>query len=242
MNRKFHQSTGWVSKTLQPTFSRRLVIAALGCVTVSVQAQPTGLLYDPEPPPDSGYVRVMSLASAPKVAVAVNGKPRIPSLLKHQVSEYLVVPAGKHQIDLSAAGKVIASVGVDVGRSSATTVVLSSGSTPAHVFVDKTGTNKLKSMLSVYHLAEKHETLDVTTGDGTTKVFSNLAYGTVGALQVNPITVDLIAVKPGTSTALARAPLSMTQGGAYSVFLLPALNPSVTAVVTQNKIERYTGR
>jgi len=226
-----------------PACTRRIAVTLLGLLFVSVQAQqPTGLLYDPEPPVDSGYVRVMLTVDKSKVSVVVDDKLRVPSLEKDQVSDYMVMGAGKHQIELLAAGKTIASVALEVVRGSAVTVAFTSSDAAPEVFVDKTSTNKLKAVLSVYQLASKKEALDVLTHDGATKVFSGLTYGKSGAMQVNPISVALIATKSEAKTSLASFSLTMTQGGAYSVFLLPTKSEKVAAVVVQNKIERYTGK
>jgi hypothetical protein len=54
--------------------------------------------------------------------------------------------------------------------------------------------------------------------------------------------VALIATKSGAKTFLAGASLTMTQGGAYSIFLLPTKNEKIAAIQVQNKIERYTGK
>lgn len=230
------------SKWSAAAHTRRVALACLSLFFVSAHAQPTGLLYDPEPPVDSGYVRVMVAADMPKVSVVVDEKVRVPSLAKDQVSDYMVMGAGMHQMVLMAAKKTVATVPLDVVRGSAVTVIFTSPEASPHVFVDKTSTNKLKAMLSVYQLASQKEPLDILTGDGATKVFSSLAYGKSGAMQVNPISVDLIATKSGAKTPLTSASLSMVQGGAYSIFLLPTKGEKIAAIQVQNKIERYTGK
>lgn len=230
------------SKWSPSACTRRVAAVWVSLFLVSAQAQPTGLLYDPEPPVDSGYVRVMMATDTPKVSVVVDNKVRVSSLEKNQVSDYMVMGAGMHQIAMVAAKKTVASVPLDVARGSAVTVVFTSPDVAPQIFVDKTSNNRLKAMLSVYQLASKNETLDILTSDGTTKVFSSLAYGKLGAMQVNPISVALIATMSGAKTPLASTSLTMTQGGAYSVFLLPAKNDKIAAIQVQNKIERYTGK
>lgn len=184
----------------------------------------------------------MLAGNLPKASVQLNSKTRVKLLERHQVSDYLVIPAGKHQIEVTAGGKTVATSTLDAARGSALTVVFTSTEASPHVFVDKTSTNKLKSMLSVYQLARTSEMLDILTSDGATKVFSGLTYGKSAALAVNPISVTLIATRPETKTPLAKAPLNMNQGEAYSVFLLPGKNDQLTALVAENKIERYTGK
>ena len=109
-------------------------------------------------------------------------------------------------------------------------------------FEDKANSNKLKSMLAVYNLDSKSGPLDLLTADGNTKVFVGVAHGTPASIQVNPISVELIAAKPGDKTPLARTSLAMTQGGTYSIFLLPIEGGKLSALAAQNKTERYTGK
>jgi hypothetical protein len=104
---------------------------------------------------------------------------------------------------------------------------------------DKTGSNKLKAMLSIYQFASKPKPLDVLTGDGKTKVFTNLPYGKSAALAVNPISTELIIQFKDEPTVLGKMALSMLQGNAYSIILLPEKNGKIKSVVVQNKIERY---
>jgi hypothetical protein len=118
---------------------------------------------------------------------------------------------------------------------------LQTGSTPI-VFQDKSNTNKLKALLSVYSLDGKAGAVDLLTADGSSKVFTNLAYGTSTGLLVNPISVDLIATAAGQKTPKAKVSLSMSQGGSYSIFLLPGEGGKLVVKSAQSKTERYTGK
>ncbi|MDO9201190.1 MAG: hypothetical protein Q7U58_07610, partial [Hydrogenophaga sp.] len=123
--------------------TRHMAVVWLGCLLlVSAQAQPTGLLYDPEPPVDSGYVRVMMAADIPKVSVVVDGKIRVPSLDKNQISDYMVMGVGKHRIEMLSVGRTAASIELDVVRASVMTLVFTSAGAAPQVFVDKISTNK----------------------------------------------------------------------------------------------------
>ena len=110
------------------------------------------------------------------------------------------------------------------------------------LFEDKANSNKLKALLAVYHLNAKAGPLDVLTADGGTKVFSDVAYGASRSLQVNPISIEMIATKVDDKVPQARTSLAMTQGGTYSVLLLSGKGGKLTAHAVQNKIERYTGK
>ena len=65
------------SKWSATAYTRRAALAWLGLFFVSAHAQPTGLLYDPEPPVDSGYVRVMVATDMPKVSVVVDDQVKV---------------------------------------------------------------------------------------------------------------------------------------------------------------------
>ena len=235
---------------MQLEFASIFIKLGLGSVLVFlnsfVMAQPAGLLYDPEPPVDSAYVRVVLASREGAVDVMVDGRSRIQKLASGEASEYMVLVAGKHTIALHAAGKPTAyfSTAFDVVRGRAMTLAfttLRADAVPV-VFEDKANSNKLKALLAVYNLDAKAGVVDVLTVDGNTKVFSGVAYGTSASIAVNPISIDLIAVKTGDKVPQARASLAMNQGGTYSVLLLPGDGGKLVARAVQNKIERYTGK
>lgn len=236
------QITNLCSNKIYSSHTRRLLIALLSGSAALVYAQPTGLLYDPEPPVNSGYVRVMSLADTSKMSVLLDGQPRVPSLPKQQPSEYLVVAAGQHQLELVAGRKLVFSTVLNIVRGTFVTVIFVPGGKDPLVFTDKINTNKLKSLLTIYQLTDKSEAVDVLTSDGTIKVFSGLTYGKSNTIQVNPISTELRAIASGTQTSLVLVALSMTQGGAYSVFLYSLPNNKMAALVAENKTERYSGK
>jgi hypothetical protein len=208
--------------------------------------QTAGVLYDPEPPRDSAYVRVLVLPKSASFDIFIDGRARINKLSAGDASEYMVLTAGLHTLAIQHAGKSVpplqTNFEVVAGRS--VTMVfpdLKPGSTPI-VFQDKSNTNKLKALLSVYLLDSKAGPVDLLTADGTSKVFTNLIYGTSGGLLVNPISVDLIAASVGQKTPKAKVSLAMSQGGSYSVFLLPGNGGKLLAKSVQSKTERYTGK
>ena len=235
---------------MQLRFASIFIKLGLGWLLVSlnffVMAQPAGLLYDPEPPVDSAYVRVVLASREGVVDVLVDGRARIQKLASGEASEYMVLAAGKHTIALHATGKPAAyfSTSFDVVRGRAMTLAFTTlrADTVPVVFEDKANSNKLKALLAVYNLDAKIGALDVLTADGNTKVFSGVVYGTSASIPVNPISIDLIAVKIGDNVPQTRASLAMTQGGTYSILLLPGNGGKLIARPVQNKIERYTGK
>ncbi len=209
-------------------------------------AQPTGLLYDPEPPVDSAYVRVLVAPQGAAMDVAIDGKIRFKRLSAGSPSDYLVVPAGQHVVSIQPSGQSKAqySAALDVVRGRALTVAFASSQAGVKPFVfeDKANSNKLKALVAVYHLDAKVGALDVLSADGKTKVFSAVQFGQSANIQVNPIKIELMVARSGEKSALATTPLSMTQGGTYSMVLSAGTGGKLNVKNYQNKIERYTGK
>lgn len=227
--------------------SRRLACASLLLgLGAMVGAQPAGMLYDPEPPSDSAYVRVIHASRDAAVDILVDGQPRIKQLSAGESSDYLVIGAGKRSVVVYPAGqkKPLLTASVDVVRGQPMTLAftaMKADSVPV-IFIDKVNSNKLKALLTFYHMDQKSGKLDVLSADGNTKVFSDVSYGSSASIQVNPIAIDFIAAKSGEKTALVGASLAMTQGGNYSMILLPGEGKKMLLRAIQNKTERYTGK
>lgn len=221
------------------------VLLFLGIANTAAQAQTTGRLYDPEPPVDSGYVRIIVATSGAAQDLWVNGKLRIRGLASEEVSPYMVLVEGKHTLALHSAGKPNATLTHTLNVVRGASLTLAFPTLRADVvplrFEDKGNTNKLKVMLSAYHLAPKAPALDISTADGSAKVFSKLAYGNSASLQVNPISVDLVAHPADAKSALAKVSLGMTQGGTYSVFFTAGSDGKLKAKSALNTTERFTG-
>lgn len=90
--------------------------------------------------------------------------------------------------------------------------------------------------------AGREGAVDVLSADGNTRVFTGVAPRASNSLAVNPITIELNAVKPGEKAAQAHASVAVAQGGTYSIPLLPGEGGKLTARAIQNKVERYTGK
>ena len=211
-----------------------------------VMAQPAGVLYDPEPPADSAYVRVLLASREGMVDVMVDGRPRIQKLMSGEASQYMVITAGQHNIAVYPTGKSTAyfNAAFEVIKGRAVTLAfttLGAGVAPVR-FEDKANSNRLKALLVVYNLDVKVGALDVLASNGSVKVFSNVGYGTSVSVPVNPISIDLIAVRVGDNAPLTQVSLAMTQGATYSIFLLPGANGKSIARTLQSNTERYIAK
>jgi alginate O-acetyltransferase complex protein AlgF len=218
-----------------------LLLTAAAGLPLAAVAQSNGLLYDPQPPADSAYVRVIALGAG-AMDLTIDGTRRIKGLATAEPSEYLVLPAGPHQLALHGGGSTRhATVNVQAGRALTLAFVAAQADAVPIVFEDRPNANKLKAVVAVYHLHAKSGALDVLTADGNTRVFANVSYAASSAIPVNPITVDLIASAAGDKARLAGANLVMAPGGTYSVFLVPDAKGTLEVRTRTNRIERYTG-
>lgn len=200
------------------------------------------LLYDPEPPADSAYVRVIAVAAGEALTVQVDGKVRGARLMPDVAGDYMVIAAGKHVITLSASGHREAqySTTLDVSAGHAVTLAFTPEDAKPVLFEDHANANKLKAVLAVYQLNTQFGSLDIRSADGKVSVFSGLAPHTMRTLTVNPVKITLAAFREARS--LASMPLDMAAGGTYSILLLPAPHDGLRVQVVQNKVERYTGK
>lgn len=201
-----------------------------------------GRLYDPEPPADSAYLRVVVAGAGVAADVVVDGRVRVKGLPAQEASEYLVLQEGNHVVALHAQGKaqVLASKSLDIAKGKSSTLVFASlkPDTVTTLLEDKGNTNKLKATLAAYHLAPKLGVVDIVTADGANKVFSGLAVGSVSALQVNPISIELQAM---VGKSAAKVKLEMAQGGTYSAMLFEDAAGKPRLKVFPSRVERYTG-
>jgi alginate O-acetyltransferase complex protein AlgF len=222
--------------------TRILAALAISAIATLVRADATGLLYDPQPPANSAYVRIVNAAPGATVDVAVDGRPRLRAIAAGAASDYMVLAAGRRSLAIGPSGKpAVLKVDIDAAAGRAITIAFGRLAADAKpwTFEDRANTNKLKAVVAVYHLAENGDPIDVATADGATKVFTGIAPGTSAGRAVNPVKADLVATRAGAS---ARASLAMEPGGTYSVLVYPGADGRLVAHALLNKVERYTGR
>jgi hypothetical protein len=214
----------------------------LAAQPVSLLAQSSSGLYDPQPPANAAYLRVLlPLRMSGHWQLEVDGKPRFSTLVSGEPSPYLVIGSGSHQISVKdSAGKRVVLHEFNALPGRANTWALSATDKRPTVFDDKTSSNKLKAQLSVYHLG-KDVQIDVLTPDGQTKVFSQLVPGSISTLAVNPVQVELVA-NAGGKPVSGRVAFDLVQGASYSLFLMPDAQGKFQLIGAINRVERYTGK
>ena len=232
---------------------RQLLVILYRCVAVlslvmtsSVSAQTSGGLYAPDPPPGSTYIRFLVSQSDGPVDIVVDGRPGVTKLPAGQASPYLILPGGKHSIELRSSGASQAALKteIEVSQGRAATVIFASlaANIKPLLLTDKTAANQLKALLTLYHLQPGSSELDVLIADSNTKVLAGVAASASASIPVNPIAVKLAVVKKGETSAIGQVQLSMVAGGAYSIFVLTDANGKLQVLSSQNRTEPFTKR
>lgn len=188
-----------------------------------------GGLYDSPPPLDSAYVRVIDASDSPEPEVSVGGIPvEVP---KTQVSPYVLVKAGAHQVEY--AGNAI-NVRAEAG--SFTTVVVGlSGSMPMLVLHDDVLTNPAKAGLYFYNLSDERASLDVEIKDKSATVFKDVAPGEAKFREVAPFEVSLVVRQGEASSVVANSAVLESRSGTSLVYFKAG---SPTNVLVKNSVQR----
>lgn len=161
---------------------------------------------------------IHNVANGPVVDVVLDGNKALSNVEYKVQSDYLVVPSGKHSVNISAGGKVLASANVDLAPNEDYTVI-------AHGDVKDLSSLALlalkdnnacpargKAHLRFVHAAAGAPAVDIWAGNN--RVFQNVSYGNTGSptyLPVDAGTVD-VSVTPAGSTDRVLGPISLTLG------------------------------
>jgi alginate O-acetyltransferase complex protein AlgF len=223
---------------IAPSRRQLLGLSAMAAVALCVPAQAEQpKLYDPMPPANSAYVRVIALSGG-EYGVWVEQKERVSKVPSGTPSPYMVLPPGNQQIEVRSGGQTIA-VAVNTQASRSFTVLLPEMKADKAVVVsDKNNSNRLKATLMAYNLGT--QAADLSTADGQTTIFKNMAPGAGNGLVVNPVTLDYKATGSDGST-VGSGRVELTPGGAYTVVLTGASAGGPKAAAFTNSVERYLG-
>ncbi|WP_202630437.1 alginate O-acetyltransferase AlgF [Deinococcus alpinitundrae] len=160
-------------------------------------------LYDPAPPANSAFVRVLNAPAA-----TLGDKPITAD--KNAASVYVVIPQG----DFTAkVGSVSTKLKVEAGKFYS---VVADGA-KLNILTDPSADNRAKALLVIYNLS-KVASIDLKTADGKTAVVSGVKPGQSGSRAVNGITVDLAAFS-GTKALGTLKGVKLERGSAYALVL-----------------------
>jgi alginate O-acetyltransferase complex protein AlgF len=217
-----------------------LSVLLLGISAPLIWAQQT-TLYDPQPPANSAYVRVLA-GGGQEIDILLDQKPKATKVSAGSPSTYMIVPAGKHEMTVKAGAQTL-TIPLQVEASRSMTILLAQVNKDAKptIIEDKINGNRLKAMISAYNLGTS-QAVDVWTADGSTQVFNNLSTNGTAALPVNPVALDYMVTASGQKTALAQSKFTMSPGGAYSIVISSDKNGKVSTQAFTNSTERYSAQ
>jgi alginate O-acetyltransferase complex protein AlgF len=195
----------------------RLALPCLFALATAALAQDTGL-YDPAPPANSAFVRVLNAPTASLADKTVTAE-------KNAASSYVVIPQGEFTAKVGAtSGKLK----VEAGKFYSVIVT----GTALKLLIDKAADNRAKALLTVYNLS-KVGSVDLKTADGKTSVISGIKPGESGNRAVNGITVDLAAFDK-TKLLGSLKGVKLERGNAYALVLTDA-GLTITTSSTKTK-------
>jgi len=220
-------------------------------------AQATGVLYEPEPPANAAYVRIVHLSPQEQIDVLVDGNIRQSGLRQGQFGDYMILNSGQHELQLRSrlSSKKITATRLEIRAAQVLTLGFGNLQTSLvpQIFEDKTGQNRMKANLTVYHLADKLGPVNISTADGKTSVFRALTPSGSQTLAANPIKVELLACPAASQpagtgncsspdTQQAKAALVLERGDNYSLLLSTDANSALQARVSKNTLESRAGK
>ncbi|SMB80546.1 alginate O-acetyltransferase AlgF [Deinococcus hopiensis] len=174
-----------------------LFVALLG----SLAAAEDNGLYDPAPPANSAFVRVINAPAGTLGGKAVTAD-------KGTASVYVVVPQGEFDAKVgAAAGKLK----VEAGKFYS---VVPSGNRLV-LLTDPAMESRAKALLVIYNLS-KAASVDLKTADGKTTVVKGVKAGDSGNRAVNGVTVDLAAFAGDKALGTLKG-VKLERGNTYAV-------------------------
>lgn len=218
--------------------NKTALIAAALMLSVSAGAQA-----------NDAYVRVVhAVSDAPNVDVYVDGTKTVSNAPFKAVTPYGNVPAGSHDVKITAAGDantVVFDGKLDLKAGTYYTVAAVgylANIKPKIFTADGLNTDPGRAEINVYHLSPDGPRVQALAVDMNNMVLlpKGLAYGNMATLMVAPMAVNLNIVPFGATTPVVKnvAGLSVAGSKTYSLFALGTLGgKSFDVVATEDKLE-----
>jgi len=193
-------------------WDRRAVLAGAGAAFAALAAPPAfanlqdAALYDPAPPADSAYIRV--IAGAPAAAIAI-GAAAFPASEGARIHPYRILPAGDHPIDGAGGGAAALQAGASYSY-------LTGGPAGDRLIRDDIVSDPAKCGLMLYNLSAASAARLYVPGRDI-EILAGVPAGAQKTRAVNAVTVDLAV---GADAAEAgRFPAVKLQRRAHITFL-----------------------
>jgi len=202
---------------------REGILALLTVLAISGTAHAQALLYDPEPPKGSAYIRIANATSVPAHAELPGGVVDLGAGTADRIGSYQVMEnvAGQHiSVEIRAEGEARADLVLAPG--SFTTLLLLPGGRSA-AMVDETQFNQIRAKLSFYN-ATDCKVAKLTLGTNGPAIFEGVTAGTTRMRAVNPVEAQVIASCDGNNAA-ELALNGLEAGARYSIWYLASPKP-----------------
>lgn len=206
---------------------KRALLAATLLAPAAALADDAGL-YDPAPPANSAFVRLVDATLEAEGAGTVGGTPL--DLSGDGVSAFVVVPAGSHDVAYGGASGTAEFVAGNYY-----TVVFNEPGTGGPVVIkDEVLTNPAKAGLHFYNLTGEAG-LSLKAVKQNVAVFENVGPGEMKFRPVGAVDVDLAVAAP--SGTLDVGSIKLERRAAKSVMVMAAAG-GLQAIVVDNTVER----
>ena len=201
---------------------------------------PSGRGAAPEPEPADGRVRVAHMSpNAPNVDVYLDGDAVLEDVAFGAVSNYLSVPAGDHDVTITAAGDPdteVFSGAVPVAAETDYTITASGEIgedadqpfEPLIVEDDNSSLDDDTARLQAFHVSPDAPAVDITAASGDVVLFDGVEYGQAGVVEVDAGTYT-VEIRGDTESndgdVVASYELTLESGTVYSAFAAGYLTP-----------------
>jgi len=207
---------------------RALLAAVMGFTALTAAAQ-VDEIYDPAPPANAAFVRVINAAPSVAAVTAKVGKVRVGNkpVAAGSASPYAVVEQGKRILTL-AAGKWKLEEPFEVKAGYFYTIAfLPEPSTPRLVVLEDTvNSNLAKAQIALYNLSAASN-VELKTTDLKTTVIPAVASPQTKSIKVNPIRKAFAVLADGAAVYTVPE-VQMQAASSYSVIVTgPAAKPNV---------------
>ena len=184
-------------------------------------------LYDPEPPADASFVRVLNATDNASVTANINTQP-VGFTTSDPLSDYYVKTKGDYTI---SAGDINEKLSLNSGKYY--TIALHNGK--AHLLEDTILKNPAKATLYVYNMTSSPLSIKAPKFKAT--IFENIAPGTSDSREINAVSFELIASANDTELdTLSNVTLKRRQG--TSLVFVEDADGKVVSFAIDNQVKK----
>ncbi|WP_338662841.1 ABC transporter permease [Pararoseomonas sp. SCSIO 73927] len=231
---------------------RRLGAAAAATALLAASAGPglaqgQAAVYDPQPPPDSAYVRfVNTLGEEVALRPAFLPAARLGTKPEERVTPFAVaqrVTGGREMVVEASAGSRTgrAALKFESGSFNTVLVQVQGNSLVMKPVVDQADFNRARSRLSFYNATTDCASASAVLAPNGPAVLEQVAPGTAKARSVNPVTAEIRAdCSPGQS-APAFQLSGLEAGGMYSIWLMRPDGRNLVSFISRDTTARWRG-